>query len=327
MTVEIKVKTLPSSAPNSFKGAVSNFKMLTTIDKDSVKVNDAITLRVKISGNGNLKLINPLKFNFPADFEVYDPEVKQKLKNSSKGTTGSTTFKYLIIPRHAGDFEIDPIFFSYFDPKSRSYKVQRTKRFNIHVQKGEGDITNQVMTSFTKEDVKFIGKDIRFIKTNDFTPQLKGEVFFGTLNFYMAYLGPLALFILLFAFNQKRIRENADLAKVKNKRANKMAMKRLKGASSSLKAQNKEEFYDEILKALWGYIADKLNLPLTNLNKENIAEILIEKGVNQELIDQFMDILNTCEFARYAPATGSSEMDRIYEETMATITLLDKSIN
>ncbi|MFA8434258.1 MAG: BatD family protein [Marinifilaceae bacterium] len=324
--VKIKVKALPNNAPNSFHGAVGQFKMTTTLDKDSMKTNDAITMKVKISGNGNLKLIDPLKFNFPADFEVYDPEVKQQLKNSARGTSGSTTFKYLIIPRHAGDFDIDPIFFTYFDPKSKSYKVKRTKRFKIHVDKGEEDVAGQVVTTLTKEDVKFIGRDIRYIKTNDFTPQLKGEVFFGTLNFYLAYLGPLALFVLLFLFNQKRIRENADLAKVKNKRANRMAMKRLKGASQSLKAQKKEEFYDEILKALWGYTSDKLNLPLADLNKENISELLIGKGVARELIDQFMEILNTCEFARYAPASGSSEMDRIYEETMETITKLDKSI-
>ncbi|NOU59190.1 BatD family protein [Marinifilum caeruleilacunae] len=324
--VTIRVKEFPANKPASFDGAVGSFRLTTTIDKDSVQANDAIALKVKVSGNGNLKLINPPEFDFPADFEVYDPTTKQDIKSTAKGMTGSTTFEYLIIPRHGGNYEIPPVDFSYFDPKAGIYRTRSTPKFDIKVGKGSGDASSAVISSFSKEDVKFIGKDIRFIKTNDFTPRLKGQIFFGTTNFYLAYLVPFLVFILAFVFNRKRIRENADVARVKNKRANRVAMKRLKAASASLKAQKKEEFYDEILKAIWGYTSDKLNLPLANLNKENITEILHGKNVDQELTQNFLNILDTCEFARYAPSTGSSEMDELYKKTMDTITKLEKSI-
>lgn len=324
--VTIRVKEFPANKPLSFNGAVGSFRMSATVDKDSVKANDAITLKVNVSGNGNLKLINPPEFDFPADFEVYDPKTNQNLKSTAKGVTGSTTFEYLIIPRHAGDYEIPPVDFSFFDPKARIYRTRSTPKFNIKVGKGSGDASSTVISSFSKEDVKFIGKDIRFIKTNDFIPRIKGQVFFGTTNFYLAYAVPFLVFIMAFVFNRKRIKENADVARVKNKRANRVAMKRLKAASASLKAKKKEEFYDEILKALWGYTSDKLNLPLADLNKENITEILKGKDVEEDMIQDFLNILDTCEFARYAPSTGSSEMDELYKKTMETITKLEKSI-
>ncbi|MRT94788.1 BatD family protein [Ancylomarina sp. 16SWW S1-10-2] len=324
--VKIKVKPVPSNSPKSFDGAVGQFKISTTINQDSVKVDDAITLKVKISGNGNMKLINPLEFDFPADFEVYDPKTNQNLKNSAKGMTGSTTFEYLIIPRHAGDFTIPANEFTYFDPKAKRYRTKLSPEFKIHVAKGEGGVANTTISSFTKEDVKFIGKDIRFIKTNNFEPIHKGEIFFGTLNFYLAYILPFIIFVLAFIFNRKRIKENADVAKVKNKRANRVAMKRLKNASISLKANKKEEFYDEILKALWDYISDKFNMPKSNLSKDNINGILKEKGAQEETITDFMAILDTCEFAGYAPSSGSSEMDSLYQKTIETITKLEKNI-
>lgn len=324
--VKITVKDFPANKPVNFDGAVGDLNLTATIDKDSVKANDAITLKVKVSGNGNLKLINPLKFDFPADFEVYDPKTTQNLTSTENGMTGSTTFDYLIIPRHGGEYEIPSVDFSFFDPKAKIYRTRSTPKFKIKVAKGEGDGAGTVVGSFSKEDVKFIGKDIRFIKTNEFNPILKGEIFFGTTNFYLGYLIPFALFVFAFIFNRKRIKENADIARVKNKRANRVAMKRLKTALASLKIQQKEQFYDEILKAIWGYTSDKLNLPLANLNKENITEILQNKMVDQSLIEEFLDILNTCEFAKYSPSAESSEMDQLYQKTMDTITKLEKNI-
>ena len=324
--VTIRVKEFPSNKPFSFDGAVGNFRMAATVDKDSLKANEAVTLKVKISGNGNLKLINPLEFDFPADFEVYDPKTNQDLKSTASGMTGSTTFEYLIIPRHGGTYEIPPVDFSFFDPRAQIYRTRTTPKFTIKVGKGSDDGSGTVISSFSKEDVKFIGKDIRFIKTNDFTPRIKGKVFFGTTNFYLGYAIPFLIFVLAFVVNRQRIKENADVARVKNKRANRVAMKRLKAAAASLKAKEKEQFYDEILKALWGYTSDKLNLPLANLNKDNITDILLGKGVAEELVQDFLSILDTCEFARYAPSAGSSEMDELYSKTMDTITKLEKSI-
>ena len=324
--VKIRVKEFPANAPASFHGAVGDFKLKATMDKDSVKANDAITLKVMISGNGNLKLIDPLKLDIPADFEGYAPKTNQNLKSSPRGMIGSTSFEYLIIPRHGGEYTIDPAAFTFFDPRTRQYKTLKTPQFKIKVSKGSQQEASSVVSNFSREDVKFIGKDIRFIKTSDYTPRIKGEVFFGTLNFYLGYLIPLFLFMLIYLFNRKRIKENADVVRVKNKRANKMAMKRLKNAALSLKQNQREQFHDDILKALWGYTSDKLNLPLANLNKENIVDILSTKNVDQSLIDKFMEILNICEFARYSPSSDTSEMDNLYQETMDTITKLEKNI-
>ncbi len=323
----ITVKDFPANKPASFNGAVGNLSMKATIDKNSVKANDAVTLRVKISGNGNLKLINAPEFDFPADFETYDPTSKQNFKNSAQGMTGSVTFEYLIIPRHAGEYTIPPTRFSYFNPATEEYKTLATPKFTIKVEESKnGNANNTIISSLSKEDVKFIGKDIRYIKTNKFTPRIKGTYFFGTFYFYLGYLIPLVLFFVIFMVYRKKIRENADVVRMKNKRANRVAMKRLKAAAARLKAKQKEQFYDEILKALWGYTSDKLSLPLADLNKENINEILLNKGVEQDLIDEFLDILNTCEFARYAPASGTSEMDELYKKTMKTISKLERNV-
>ncbi len=325
--VTITVKDFPANKPASFKGAVGNLSLNASIDKNVVKVNDAVTLKVKISGNGNLKLINAPLFDFPADFETYDPTSKQNLKNSVEGMSGSVTFEYLLIPRHEGNYEIPSTSFSYFNPATGKYQTQVTPKFTIKVEKGKsGNSNNTIISSFSKEDVKFIGKDIRYIKTNNFKARVKGNYFFGTLYFYLGYIIPLLLFFIVFLIYRKKIKESADVVGMKNKRANRVAMKRLKGAASRLKAKEKEQFYDEILKALWGYTSDKLSLPLADLNKENINEILLKKGVEQSLIDDFLDILNTCEFARYAPASGTSEMDELYQKTMRTITKLEKNV-
>ncbi len=325
--VKIRVKELPAEGkPASFDGAVGQFKVSASISKDSVAANDAINLKLKISGNGNLKLIHPPKFNFPADFEVYDPKTDHQFKNTVSGTTGSITFDYLIIPRHGGNYEIPPLDFCFFDPKTKNYQTKFTPKFKIKVAKSNGDTSEALISSFVKEKVKFIGKDIRFIKTNEFKPHTKGKVFFGTLHFYLAYLIPFGIFVLLFVINKKRIKANSDRERVKNKRANRVAMKRLKLASAGLKTNNKAVFYEEILKALWGYTSDKLNLALADLNKENISEILKNKGVRDELIADFLQILDTCEFASYAPSPGSLEMAELYKKTMNTITKLEKNI-
>ncbi len=326
--VKINVKDLPiTNKPSGFKGAVGDFTMASSITRDSVLSNDAVTVKVTIKGNGNLKLIEPLNIMFPAEFEIYEPKTSQDIKLGIYGANGSVSFEYVVIPRSAGDYIIPSAKFSYFDTKTKKYKVLKTKEFKLHVKKGnQPNTSTSVVTSFSKEDVKFVGKDIRYIKNIDVKLNNKGVFFFGSIKFILMYLISLLFFMIAVLLNKRRIKNNSDIARVKNKRATKMASKRLKAAEVGMKSNQREIFYDEILKALWGYTSDKLNIPLSDLNKENIAEVFRQRNLSEEDIADYMYILDSCEFARYAPAKDEHELGNMYKKTSKVILNLEKSI-
>lgn len=325
--VNIQVKPLPGNAPADFSGAVGKFTMNATTDKTQVKANEAITLKVKVTGTGNLKLIKPVKVDFPLDMDVYDPKTTLNTKVATDGISGNVTFDYLFIPRFAGQFRIAPIVFSYFDTGSKSFKTLTSQEFVIDVERGTGDqeTTPGVVQSLTKEDVKYIGKDIRFLKTG-FLLKKKETLFFGSTGFYAGYLLSLTLFITVLVFRRAQIKQNANQAKVKNRKANKVSMRRLKQAHTFMKQNNSEKFYDEILKAVWGYLSDKLSIPVANLTKDNVSEILVKHQVDAENISLLMQLLDACEFARFAPSAVSGGMDEIYSKAGMVISKLDQKI-
>lgn len=326
--VTIDVKPLPSGKPASFSGAVGNFTMTSDINSTKVKTNDAVTIKVKISGNGNIKLIKNPEVVFPNDFDIFDPKVETDVKTTTAGVTGSKTIEYMAIPRYAGDFEIPAIAFSYFDPKSGAYKTLKSEPYKLHVEQGEGgNASSPVVSNFSnKESVKYLGKDIRFLKVKDFNFVENNDIFFGSFMYYMCYLVPALLFIVFFFIYRKQVKENSNIALVRTKKANKIAVKRLKNAGRLMKENKKEEFYDEVLRALWGYLSDKLNIPQANLTKDNVEIELAKYGVDDSLTKEFMDILNTCEFARYAPAQSSDAMDKLYELTVDAIGKMENTI-
>ena len=328
--VTVHVKPLPSSGkPASFSGAVGSYSMKASISADHVKANDAVTVNVVLSGNGNIKLAKNPEVAFPNDFEIYDPKVDTQTKTTTSGVSGTKTIEYMAIPRYAGDFEIPSVEFSYFDTKSASYKTLKSDVFKLHVEKGEeGTASAPMVSNFAnKESVKYLGQDIRFLKTKGihFSPK-REEVFFGTVLYAMSYLVPLVLFVAFVLAYRKQIKENADLARVRTKKANKTAVKRLKNAGKLLQAQKKEEFYEEVTRALWGYLSDKLNIPLSNLTKDNVEAELSKYGVDAQLTADFMAILNTCEFARYAPSQASDAMDKLYAQTVDAIGKMENTI-
>ncbi|WP_099465682.1 BatD family protein [Parabacteroides provencensis] len=326
--VTINVKPLPSGKPASFSGAVGNFTMASSISSDNVKTNDAVTIKLKISGSGNIKLIKNPEVVFPNDFDVYDPKVETDFKISTAGVNGSKTIEYMAIPRYAGDFEIPAIAFSYFDVKSGSYKTLTSEPYKLHVEKGkEGEGNAPVMSNFSnKESVKYLGKDIRYLKTKGVTFTSTNDIFFGSAMYFMCYLVPTILFVVFFFIYRKQVKENSNIALVRTKKANKMAVRRLKIAGKLMKENKKEEFYDEVLRALWGYLSDKLNIPQANLSKDNVEAELTKYGVEETLINEFMDILNTCEFARYAPSQASDAMDKLYDLTVDAIGKMENTI-
>ena len=324
--IAINVNPLPAGKPADFSGGVGEFNISSSINNKELKTNDAITIKLVISGTGNLKLISNPEIKFPDDFEVYDPKVDNQVRLTREGLTGNKVIEYLAIPRHAGTYKIPGVSFSYFDIRSKSYKTLKTEEYVINVEKGAGN-ADQVIANFTnKEDLKVLGEDIRYIKQNEVTLQPKGSFFYGSMTYWLFYIIPALAFIIFFIIYRKQAAENANVAKMRTKKANKVATKRMKLAGKLLSENKKDAFYDEVLKALWGYISDKLNIPVSRLSKDNIEEKLRNHGVNQELIKEFLNALNDCEFARFAPGDENQAMDKVYSSSIEVISKMENSI-
>ena len=325
---KITVNALPSNKPAYFSGTVGHFSMNSTISAGQTKANDAVTVKISIAGTGNMKLIKNPDIKFPEGFEVYDPKVNNNFKTTTSGVSGSKSIEYLFIPRHSGDFEIPSAEFSYFDIQDRTYKTLRTPVYKLQVIKGDGGENNTAVgTSYTdKEDVKQLGNDIRYIQTDKFELSKEDEPLFGTLISWLMYLIPLLVSLFLFVFFRKQAKENANIDFVKNKKANRVALKRLKLAQKLLNESNKDKFYEEVLKAVWTYLSDKLSISVAELTKERVELELTNRGLELSVINQFLQILNTCEFARYAPNSGQQEMGNLYTETIDAISTLEDFI-
>ncbi len=327
-TTTINVTSLPEPKPNDFSGAVGSLSMTSSISATDIAVNNSITLKLNITGTGNLKMIKTPKIEFPTDFEQYDPKVDNKFSVNQTGFSGSKSIEYIVIPRHNGTFEIPPVTLTYFDLTSNSYKTLTTERYNINVVKGAADSSpTTVYSGKDQEQVKQLSSDIQYIKTGNLRIRPKTEVFAGTLTFWLCLIIPLFIAVLLGIIFNKKAKENANIALVRNKKANKEATKRLKAASRHLKANQKEQFYDEMLAAIWLYLSDKLNIPLSSLNKENAKEGLEKKNVPQDISADTITLLTNCEFERYAYSSDThSAMDNIYNTAVNIIGKIENSI-
>lgn len=323
--LKINVAALPSK-PADFSGAVGTFTMASSINSKSVKTNDAVTIKLTVTGTGNMKLIGTPEVKFPQDFEVYDPKIDNQFNLTREGLSGSKTYEYLAIPRHAGKFTIPAVSFTYFDLKTKTYKTLKSEEYVINVEKGQGN-ADQVIADFTnKESVKMLGNDVRYIKRGATQFAQRGDYFYGTTAYWMWYIIPFVLFVGVILIYRKQAMDNANTAKMKTKKANKVAVKRMKLAGKLLSENKKNEFYDEVLKALWGYISDKLSIPVSQLSKDNIEQELSRYGVNEELVKAFINVLNDCEFARYAPGDENEAMDKVYTASIEIISKMENSI-
>ncbi|MDR1762903.1 MAG: BatD family protein [Dysgonamonadaceae bacterium] len=324
--VTINVKPLPPGKPASFvNSSVGDFKLTSTISKTNMKSDEAVTIKVAVSGAGNLKLIKVPEIVFPNDFEVLDPTVNTNI--AASGASGSKTVEYNAIPRYPGDYTIPAAEFSYFNPSTGKYYTLKTEEYKLHVEQGSGSGTSTAaITSGTnKEEIRFLGKDIRYIKTEGYNFK-NGKIFFGTLSYWLFYIIPALLFAVLFIIYRKQAAENANIALVRTKKANKVASKRLKTADKLLKDNKKDAFYEEILRAVWGYLSDKLNIPVAELTKDNVEANLVQYGVEDELVGDFRDILDTAEFARFAPAESGGGMSELYDRTVQAIDRMESKI-
>lgn len=319
--VTVRVKPLPSPQPASFMNAVgSRLKLTSSLSKESITANEAVTLKLVLEGTANLKYMKNPEVKFPVDFDVYDPKVSTDLKNTPSGVSGTRTVEYTIIPRSAGEFTLPPVEFTYFDINTRQYKTLKTPEYHLSVARGAGNANSVVLANFSdKEAVKQLNQDIRFIRLGDLQQEREMSFFYGSWAYRLCFIVPVLLLAAFLLFNYRQTRDRANAARLRTRKANKVAIRRLKVAGKYLKERRSEQFYDETLKALWGYISDKLQLPLSELSRDNIAAKLRAYGADEPLIARVMEVMDTCEFARYAPSQSDEAMDRLYEETLDVI--------
>jgi len=325
--LDIDVKALPlEDKPVEFGGAVGKYSLKSNIDKTNVKTNEAINLKYTVWGQGNIKLIEVLNITFPPDFEVYDPKITSNINKSTEGVSGVKTFEYLLIPRNPGNFKIKPIKFCYFDPSQGKYVTTQTAEYVINVERGEGSSDGTVYNGTTKEDIQYINQDIRYIKIPPFLLKKNNTYLFYSAKYFIILGVILLLFIIsLIVWNYTKKRRS-DVVMVRTRQATKVARKRLKTALNFMKSQNEKAFFNEVSHALWGYLSDKFHIPRSDLSMDSVKDALLSKEVNEDIIDEFLSVLNNCEFARFAPGDKAQNMSNIYKQALDVISKTESEL-
>ncbi len=323
-SLSINVQNLPTAdKPDSFAGAVGNYTFKSEIDKTELSTNDAFTLTYTVSGQGNVELVQMPTPVLPPDFEAYDPKITTSVDHNAQGLTGTKKAEYLVIPRRAGSFNIPTAEFSYFNPATGTYQTLRSEAYDLNVLKGKDSDQGGGIYTSNQEDIKYLGSDIRHIK-RDAKLRPMNATFFGSAAYYVALLGLLLLFVILLLVLKKREQLTQDNAANRNRKADKVARGRLKSALQYLKAKDQEKFYVEMSQALWGYIADKTGIERSKLSMDTVSETMHAKNVPDDLTQQFVDTLNSCEFARFAPGSAEEKMDELYHKGIDVISRAEK---
>ena len=326
-SIKLDVKPLPTeNRPVAFSGAVGSYSMNAAIDRSEVKTNEAINLKVDISGRGNIELISEPDFVFPPDFEVYDPKVSDRINRTNSGISGRKTYEFLIIPRTAGEFAIMPTSFVYFDPAAKKYVTLKTPEFNISVEKSDEEPAGIGYSGVSQKDVQFIGSDIRHIRAYPFQLNKIGVHFYGSRLFYILLIAPAVIFFAVLIIWRRHVKRRRDVRLMRTKRATRVARRNLRLAEKHLKEGKEQLFYEEISRALWGYLSDKFSIPLSELSMENVKNRLDEKSVAEETINDFVNVLNDCEFARFAPGPAGEKMNELYNKALGIITKTEREI-
>ena len=325
--VTINVKELPSGAPASFNGAVGEFTMSAKLNENKMSANASGSINLTVSGSGNLPLISTPDIELPGAFELYPSKTKDNYKVVGSNVKGSKRFDYPFIARSEGEFTLPPVKFTYFSTSKKQYVTLSSADFNLDVLKDitGGDVGANVINGVSKKELKILGKDIHFIKIGDSDLSPKGDFIIGSLGYLLALFITVILFVISLFYLNKRIKELRDTVRVKSKKANKVARTRLKAAKRYMGDNMDNEFYSEMLRALSGYISDKLNIEVAKLSKEYIKEQLELKNVVSADIDQLLNTISNCEFAQYAPS-ASVKMGDIYNQTLNLIGRLESKL-
>ena len=325
--LKLDVEKLPSGRPADYSGGVGNYSISATISDTKLKTNSEFTLKVIVKGSGNMRLLGNPQLDLPTEFESYEPVVDNKFKLTSNGFKGEKVYEYLITPKASGTYTIPAAHMSFFNTSTGKYETISTQSFTVEVEKGSETVPTVIdNTQISKEKGKILASDIRHIKYGDEAASVADGTFFTSTRYLLIYVVSLLLAFLFLVIYRKKVAENADISLVRTKKANKVATKRLKVAKALMKQNNVDGFYDEILKAVWGYISDKLSMPMSQLTKDNISSTLLSRSVSAELIAEFQDILSQGEFARYAPGDKEAAMERLYTMSINVISKMENSI-
>lgn len=325
--IKINVKDLPK-ASEDFSGAIGSFSIKMTQSADTANVNDAVTFKLVLSGTGNFNMIEIPKIIWPKEFEVYEPTISDQTKSSAAGITGSKTWEYTIVPRYPGIFKLGSVNFLYFNSGSKQYVKLNTDEITLAVRKDKNDTGfGDKDYNYSQKNVDYIGNDdIRFIKKDDLNLKKDYKPLIKKSYFSLFYILPFIMFVILSILLRKRIKENANYALMKVKHAGKTSRRRLKKAKKFMLLNNKSEFYKEVISALWGYIGDRFNVPVADLTKEKISDVLINAGIDNGFINNFILLIEKCEFTHFSPASAETELINIYDETVNLIEELEQKI-
>ena len=324
----IKIEVLPlpnANKPNDFKGAVGQFTFTSKIDKTELKVNEAFTFTITASGKGNIELLELPKPVFPPDFEVYDPKITSSIKDNALGISGSKKAEYIVIPRVSGKFDINGVDFSYFDPSSAKYITLKSDDYEINVEKSDISQSSNIYTP-GQADIKYLGSDIRHINVNSNRLYVTGTTFFMSPLYIIIMVILTFIFIVTLIIYKKFHELNKNQVIIRNKKATKVAKKRLTNAHNHIKQSNYNGFYEELSQALWGYISDKLNISRSKLSMDSVKEIMTTSHISEDVTNEFIELLNNCEFARFAPGDPNKRMDELYQKGIDIITKIEKTL-
>ena len=324
---KINAKPYPETGkPASFKGATGNYTFQPEVSATKIKTNEALTLKFTIAGSGNIELVELPEIKFPVDFEVYDPKISHNVKRNASGVSGWKTFEYLIIPRAAGNFTIPAVPFSFFDPAQGKYVTLTSPAYTINVAKGDGSAHDVSYTTIHQEDIKYIGSDVRYMKVPPYTLQKMGYSFYKSWMFWTSVIALFVIFLATTIVMTKARKQRRNEMLMRNRKATKVARKRLKKGYVFMKNNQSDEFFEENTNALWGYLSDKFSIPRANLSRETASERLSEKGVSEEYIKEILSIIDAGEFARYAPGDKHENMESIYRNSIDIISKIEGNL-
>lgn len=324
--IKIEVLPLPNNKPDDFKGAVGQFTFTSKIDKTELKANEAFTFTLTVSGKGNIELLELPKPVFPPDFEVYDPKITSSIKDNALGISGSKKAEYIVIPRVAGKFDVEGVNFSYFDPSLDKYVTLKSDDYKINVERSDTNQSSGSIYTPGQADIKYLGSDIRHINANNNKLHITGTTFFMSPLYIIIMVIVATIFIVALIIHKKINKLNRNQVMMRNKKATKVAKKRLTNAYNYIKSGNQNGFYEELSQALWGYISDKLNISRSQLSMDSVKEIMTNHNITEDIINEFIELLNNCEFARFAPGDPNKKMDDLYQKGIDVITKIEKTL-